>query len=486
MTRRARAAATLASAVQIIVAAARPAAAQVAPAPGERPAAVAPLSAQEVIASVERAYPLIERARQDAAAARGAAVESRGSFDLKLKAAAETQSGDYDNTRTKTMVEQPIAPFGLSVFGGYRTGRGAFASYDEKALTLDGGEWSAGLTLPLLRDRAIDDRRTGLRQADAGVEAATASFARVRLAALRDALRRFWDWVAAGRQADVARALLALAERRDTDLADAVRLGQIAPVERLDNQRAILQRRAALVSAGRTLEVAAIELSLFYRAPDGTPVRASADRLPSDLPRPATALGPDEEAEVAAALALRPEVAVLQARRQQLDADAALARNALLPSLDLFADISRDVGAGKTAQTGRDLQAGLRFDLPLQRRKASGKRLQAEAKLAALEAELRLAQDRIRADVQDALSAVRAAAGSIALIQEELQVARQLETLERERFDLGDSTQFLVNLRELATADAAFRELRALADYQKALVDLDAATGRLGPTPVQP
>ena len=59
------------------------------------------------------------------------------------------------------------------------------------------------------------------------------------------------------------------------------------------------------------------------------------------------------------------------------------------------------------------------------------------------------------------------------------ETARELEGLERDRFQLGDSTQFLVNLRELNTADAAFREVKALADYQKALVDFEAASGRL-------
>ena len=87
--------------------------------------------------------------------------------------------------------------------------------------------------------------------------------------------------------------------------------------------------------------------------------------------------------------------------------------------------------------------------------------------------------DDISADVQDALSAVEAARASLALLQQEVAVAVELEGLERDRFQLGDSTQFLVNLRELATADARLREVRARADYQKALVSLEASTGQL-------
>jgi len=37
----------------------------------------------------------------------------------------------------------------------------------------------------------------------------------------------------------------------------------------------------------------------------------------------------------------------------------------------------------------------------------------------------------------------------------------------------------MVNLRELASADAALREVRAVADRHKARVALDAATGAL-------
>jgi outer membrane protein TolC len=93
--------------------------------------------------------------------------------------------------------------------------------------------------------------------------------------------------------------------------------------------------------------------------------------------------------------------------------------------------------------------------------------------------ELRWVEDRVRADVQDALSAVRAAQALLDVVTEEVQVARDLEQLERDRFALGDSTQFLVNLRELASADAALREVRALVDYQKARVAVESATGRL-------
>lgn len=158
------------------------------------------------------------------------------------------------------------------------TGRGAFPAYDGKADTKGTAEFSAGLSLPLLRGRAIDERRAARETTALGVERAEGSLDQARLAAFRAALGHYWDWVAAARQQRVARALLDSADARDVQLADAVALGQIAPIERLDNRRAILQRRSALVAAERLLEQRAIDLSLYLRDAQGQPQRPAVAR----------------------------------------------------------------------------------------------------------------------------------------------------------------------------------------------------------------
>jgi outer membrane protein TolC len=88
----------------------------------------------------------------------------------------------------------------------------------------------------------------------------------------------------------------------------------------------------------------------------------------------------------------------------------------------------------------------------------------------------RMTRDQIEAEVRDAASAVRAAHERVLLIAEEVKVARELEEAERARFDLGDGTLFLVNLRELATADAAIREVMAVNDWLRARAVYEQAT----------
>jgi outer membrane protein TolC len=436
------------------------------------------LSADELLQAVDRAVPLLERARQDVAIAQGEVREASGAFDLTVGASAKRTRGFYDNERLGGYLEQPLAPWGLNIYGGYRSSRGVFAPYDGQAATLSRGELNAGVDVPLLKNRAIDPRRASRAVAELGVDVAGRGLDKMRLAVFREALAEYWDWAAAGRQLAIARALLDLAEARDQQLADAVALGQIAAVERTDNRRAILQRRAALVTAERAVQMKAIDLSLYLRGPDGAPIRPAPERLPA-LPIPDLTPPLDEAREIAEALQRRPELAALGAKRRQQEVELRLAENGTLPSLTWFADTARDLGEGAASRAGASFETGLSFSVPVQRRAATGKVLQSRGKLAVIDQDIRWTEDSIRADVQDALSAVAAARAALDLARDEVAVARELEGLERDRFTLGDSTQFVVNLRELTTAEAAVREARALADYQKALVTLEAATGRL-------
>jgi cobalt-zinc-cadmium efflux system outer membrane protein len=84
--------------------------------------------------------------------------------------------------------------------------------------------------------------------------------------------------------------------------------------------------------------------------------------------------------------------------------------------------------------------------------------------------------------LQDALSALQAAYQQLLPARESVQLTYQLEVAERKRYAVGASDLFVVNFRELQTADAAALEVVALADYFAALADYQAAVGLDGLT----
>lgn len=437
------------------------------------------LQLSQVLESVNKHYPPLRAALLERPVAEAERLVATGRFDLLLKAKADVQQlGFYENERFQVQVEQPTTLWGSTVYSGYAQTTGRFPDYDGKLVTNDGGQYLAGVKVPLARDRAIDSRRAELAQRTIGIRLADLSIDQQRIAILQGATRRYWDWVAAGRRLMIARALLEVAQARDSILTEAVRLGALPQFEQLDNQRLVLQRRNNVVEAQRAIENAAIELSLFVRNDQGQPVLVQESQLPLAFPDPGALEEAQLLADLEAAQLRRPDIMRLVFQRNQVQIDRKLAQNQRLPNVDLFAEYTREIGSGPVKRGPNDIKAGIIFDLPFQRRQATGRMQAAEARLKQIDQRETFQRDQVTAEVRDAASAVRAAYERSRVLHEELRVTRQVEEAERTRYELGDSTLFVLNQREQSTAEAAVREANALADYYRAFAAYELAIAR--------
>jgi cobalt-zinc-cadmium efflux system outer membrane protein len=437
--------------------------------------AAGPLTLREVLTSADEVFPSIVATRADVDAAEGERLAAAGGFDPAWRTRAfGAPIGGYPQVRLDSVVEVPTPLWGATFFAGYRWGSGKIQDYYRERETLSAGEVRAGVAVPILRNGPIDRRRAALARAELGQKLAGLSLEQQRLEVSRLAAFRYWDWVAAGRRRELARALLQLARDRDVQLDRRARAGDVPVFDRQDNQRALAQREALLVQAQRGIEQAAFELSLYLRDKDGNPVDPGEARLPTALPDPDPAMR--ERADVDAALSRRPDVQRLLTQRKQQVIELDLQQNQLLPALDLGATYTQDLGQTQRPEleplAKPEIEFNALLDVPLLYRAPLGRIQAARAALSKLDAQLRLARDRVAVDVRDALSALDAASGRVTWTRQELEVAMQLEKGERTRFDLGDSTLLFVNLREQATAEARLREIDALTDFQKAAASL--------------
>lgn len=450
-------------------------------------AAQNPLTLEEVLRSVDEHYPPLLAALQDRTLADSDVLAASSRFDLSVRSSYEGVHGGYYQTDVyRAGIEQATRFQGMTYFAGYQLGTGSFASYDGKLQTDTGGEYRAGLRMPLLRDRAIDVRRADLQKALIGRRIADLGVDQQRLVILQLAMRRYYEWVAAGQRYRVARAVLKVAEERDAQLREAARLGQIPQIDVTDNQRAILTRRAQVIEAQRGLEQAAIELSLFYRDGAGNPVLPPEERLPESFPALREVDAQRLEEDIELALKRRPEIRRFQAQRSQVEVDRKLAQNQLMPNIDMVLSFTSQLGERRVRRGPNDVTASLIFDLPAQRRAAKSRDLAALARIEQFDQRERFARDQIAAEVRDAYSALRAAWERARVLREEVEVARQLEIAERVRFELGEGNLFLVNLREQATYETELREVAAVAEYFRALAFYEYAIAEAMSRPRKP
>jgi cobalt-zinc-cadmium efflux system outer membrane protein len=447
----------------------------------------AALRLDEVIASVDAHHPPLEALAARARSAEGARLAAEGAFDPVLGARGFlTVFGYYEYGRLDVSVTQATPLWGTSFFAGWRIGRSVeidrgFPEYYGQDETLDGGELRAGATVPLLRDGWIDARRATLWRAERATDAAEAELAARRLRVVYGATEAYLRWIAAGRKLEIALALARLAEDRDAQLAARSASGAIAPIEHLENRRAVLERRQAVVTAARALERAAIALGLFYRDEAGAPRTVGAARYPGLDERFAGDV-PSEEEAVALALAQRPELERFRALRESAEIARDLAENQVLPRLDLTLSGSGDIGSTSDSSLRSRLsppvaEGLVTLSIPLLLREGFGRRDAARADLEAVSADAELARDQITLEVRDAFSALRAAEQGVALATESREIAAAVAEAERARFEAGATTLLIVNLREATAAQAAASWVDARIDVEIAHALVRAVTG---------
>jgi outer membrane protein TolC len=214
----------------------------------------------------------------------------------------------------------------------------------------------------------------------------------------------------------------------------------------------------------------------------GQPTLASLERLP-EFPEiePVDIRRFDEALRIA--FELRPEPRRLRLQRDRVAIEYELARNHLLPAVNAVVAASQDVGPGKSTLSGpngldrTNLSAGLAFQLPVQRRDAQGRMLAAQGLMIQLEQQLRQAEDVVRAEVQDTLTALERAYEFYQQAKNRVELARIVARGERELLRQGRSTVLAVTLREQAAFDAEVIEIDAQLNYFRALAAFRAALG---------
>jgi HAE1 family hydrophobic/amphiphilic exporter-1 len=117
------------------------------------------------------------------------------------------------------------------------------------------------------------------------------------------------------------------------------------------------------------------------------------------------------------------------------------------------------------------------MDIPLRNRTARANLARAEITATQIERRRQDLELAIESDVRDALQAVRSSQQRLEASAAARRYALEQYDSERRRFDSGISTVFLVLERQTAFVTAQASELRARADLNQAIADLERAVG---------
>lgn len=438
------------------------------------------LTLEEVLQLVESNHPKLRGAFTERDLAEGKRIEKQGAFDPVLNVGTDflrynsaSRRGSLLTTRTNDVAVEFLTRSGIKVYGGSSFNFGTVKS--PSSSTGEGGTYFIGVKIPLWRNFRINEKSAAERQAFLGEPLAEEQIKLTRLDLQLKAATLYWDWVAAKQKLDVARNLLDLAKIRAEAVQSRVTAGDLPPIDAIEANQEVQRRIGGLTKADRDLQKSAFKLSLYLWESNGLPSPTPiAGNAPVNFARPTTFT--DQQAIEAQRLALerRPELKVLSLNQDISQIDLDLGRNQRRPAIDLGLSPGRDTGFGGV---GNIFKAELSVALPLRQRTADGRIQAAQAKLQKIDLELLNQRQTILVEVNDAINAINTTYERFVAAEAEVQLARQLEVGERTRFNLGDSTLFLVNQRERATAEAENKLIEIRAEYEQAIAAFRAASG---------
>ncbi len=363
---------------------------------------------------------------------------------------------------------------------------------------------AVSIVQPLLNGRGRDAAAVDMLLAQANTVVSEHAFRSQVEAILLQVERAYWQLVFAERDLAVKESSLQLAREQLGRTEVQVEVGLIAPVQTTQAEVQVAARETELIVARNGLEDARDVLRVLLRA-EALPNGWDTALEPTDEPR-IEAAPVDLQAAIAAAMEKRPEIdqgqAVIEARGVEVRAN----QSALLPRVDLLAQVSvNGIGGDRQVRQGAfpgqivdvipggygdaidqlfsfdftSWRLGVNVTVPIGNSTAKGNYAQATINQDRARVVLERTKQRVILEVRQAARGVTAAAEAARSAAKTRQLAeRQLE-IETDRFEVGMSTNFEVLRFQDDLAVVRSGELRAVIEHRLAVAELERATGRL-------
>ena len=379
----------------------------------------------------------------EAVEARGPAalLEARGAFDPKIAGSYDRKQ--YLGTEYFDYGQAGVAwqsPYAVKLEAGYEFAEGVYLN-DERFLA-SGAQSYLAVKLPLLQGLITDAARIDRQRGQVAVDRQRALAAVIRNELRFDLALRYVEWVYASRALAINRRTEQLLETYLENTRDLFELGDKPAVDTLEAAVYLGTQRLETRQAAVDARLAALALAELY-----WPLE------PGDEPAPLPVALLDLPA-VTDWPAAQPELRELQLAVTDYQLQQRLKREQLKPVLDasyyLLGNGLELPAAGDEfgGPFDRAYKIGASASYPLFNRKARGA---AEiARLKIIEGEAKLADKQQSLSVKASAYREAAAAYSAQIDQATGLIERSEALLEAERqlFNLGESTQFLLNVRQ--------------------------------------
>jgi outer membrane protein len=377
--------------------------------------------------------------------------------------------------------------------------------------------WAVTVRQHLLTGFGLGPNLRFIRIARNNREIADVAFRQQVISTVSQIQNIYWDLVSAFEAVKVQERSVALAEKTVSDNQAQVDVGTMAPIEIVRAKSDLAARRQDLIVAQSTLQLQQLLMKNAIARNVTNDLLDHAEVVPTDIMQvpPEEPVVPAQDL-IADALAHRPELAQARIDLTNREITKSSARNALLPTVDLFGiyggaglagqrnalcvagqqcggggGLGNGGGTGEPpflgtygdafdAAFGKDFPSysvGLNVTIPIRNRAAQADQTRSELELRQAQARLQQLENQVRIEVRNAQFSAQQDRARVEAAQAGRDLAQQTLEAEQQKYQVGASTNFLVLQAQRDLVQAESNLVTAMTAYEKSHVELDRVTG---------
>ena len=414
--------------------------------------------------------------------------------------ATQLDGGRVTNTDTSNFdlsLDQPVKWGGGSFVVGFDNNRqetnNAFSSFNPSYRSVFFSQYSQ----PLLRGFRTDNSRTQIQVTQINRDISDIDLRQTITNTVADVENAYWELLYSVGSVAVQQQALDLAEQLVRDNRARVEIGTLAPIDVVQSQAEAAARRQTLAQAQQALQTAELTLKRLIVA--GTQDELwNADINPVDQPR-LNQPPIDIPSAVGNALGQRTDLSRAQRQQDINQLNVRSLRDNTLPALDLVGTyqlqgqggdlLIRDFLGGEAGQVipggyGDAIDhlvdarfpvwsVGVQMSYPIGTSADDAALERARLQVRQTDAQLRQLELNVATEVTNAALQIESIRERIDAATASRELAEQQLEAEESKFEVGMSTNFFVVQAQRDLATARDTELRAILDYQKALVEFE-------------
>jgi outer membrane protein TolC len=414
---------------------------------------------REFLGYVKKHHPVVKQAGLVIEQGQAQLLKARGGFDPKIE--VDYDRKDFKGTEYYNELRGAFKIptwYGVEFKAGAERNEGAFL--DPSLTVPEEGLYSAGVSVQLGQGLWINDRMATLRKAKLFRQQTQSERDLLVNAVLFDATQVYFEWWQAAQERELFQGILRNAQIRLDGIKRSVEAGDKAVIDSVESRIAVKNRLLSFEQAKIDFIKKRLELSNFLWL-DDVPVELQETVIPEK----------DLLSQIDAALEImgqsldlftvdnHPKILAMRLKMDQLDVERQLKENKLLPIIEASYDaVSPQWDDGNSYQLS-DYKAGISFSMPLFLRKERGDLKLAQIKLQDAEYDVLTTSLAIENKVKAIFSEIDSYLVQNDITLEIVQDSQLLLIAEERKFELGDSSIFLINSRETKLIESSLKRL---------------------------